>query len=453
MTELTPNQSQTGLLWKVAILAGPLVLQNFSQNLLGVVDTYFVSRVSTDALAAVGLASVMFFAVLMLFRGVANSTVVFVGRDYGEGDNAKIGRDIWRVLNLVGWLSFVVFVLPSLFAWLMGIAAPSDSPAVGVFGTTYLQIRGFEIPLIMFSTVVWGFLVGRGDSRTPMILAWVTVLLNIFLDWLLVLGNLGFPALGVAGAAYATVMANAVNALLSAAILWSGNNRRQFGTGKARLVSPSEIWGVLKVGLPMGVGDFIEIASFTTFIALLGQLGTEMLAANQIALQYMSISFTFGIAVGMATSSLVAQYLGAKDPETAEKVAYRAVILAGIGMGLIGLCYLIAPERLMQFFSDDAAVITAGIIILQLLALYQFVDAAGIIFASALNGAGDTTFTMVAKSLLAWGYFIPLSWFLLFRLDAGIGGAWAGALSYLGLLSLLYFFRWRSGRWKTIELA
>lgn len=440
-------------MWQVAILAGPLVLQNFSQTLLGVADTFFVSRVSTDALAAVGLSSVMFFALLMFFRGIANSTIVFIGRDHGEGDDAKIGRDIWRVLNMIGWLSLLVFAFPSLFSWVMSLAAPADSPLVQEMGTTYLQIRGFEIPLIMFSTVVWGFLVGRGDSRTPMILAWTTVLLNIGLDWLLVLGNLGFPAMGVAGAAYATLMANAVNALLSALILWSSQSRKQFGTGKAKLVSASELWGVLKVGLPMGLGDFIEIASFTTFIALLGQLGTDILAANQIALQYMSISFTFGIAVGMATSSLVAQFLGAKDPETAEKVAYRAVFLAAAGMGLIGLCYLIAPVRLMQFFSEEPTVISAGVIILQLLALYQFIDSVGIIFASALNGAGDTTFTMIAKSLLAWGYFIPVSWFLIVRMETGVGGAWACALSYLGLLSVINFLRWRSGRWKTIELS
>ncbi|MEZ4621576.1 MAG: MATE family efflux transporter [Caldilineaceae bacterium] len=196
---------KTGLTRQVAFLAGPLILQNLSQTLLGVVDTFFVSRIGTEALAAVGLASVMFFAVLMLFRGTANSTVAFVGRAHGEGDHAKIGAAVWRSLNMIAWLSLVIFVLPWLFTWIMGYAAPADGTTVGVLATSYLRIRAFEIPLIMFSAVVWGFLVGRGDSRTPMILAWVTVLANIWLDWMLVLGNLGAPMLGVAGAAYATV--------------------------------------------------------------------------------------------------------------------------------------------------------------------------------------------------------------------------------------------------------
>ena len=320
----------------MAILAGPLVLQNLSHTLLGVVDTFFVSRLGTEALAAVGLASVIFFAVLMLFRGFANSTIVFVGRAYGEEDDAKIGASVWRSLNMIAWLSIPVVLLPWLFTGLMGLAAPADSETVRVLGADYLRIRAYEIPLVMFSAVVWGFLVGRGDSRTPMILAWITVLLNIFLDWVLVFGNLGMPAMGVSGAALATVLANGVNAVLGAAILWSAFNRRTYGTGKARFSSWPDLRKGLVVGLPMGFGDFIEIASFSAFFALIARLGTDILAANQIALQYMSISFTVGVAIGMATSSLVAQYLGAKKPDVAEQVAYRAVALAMIGMGLIG---------------------------------------------------------------------------------------------------------------------
>ncbi|MFZ1756607.1 MAG: MATE family efflux transporter [Caldilineaceae bacterium] len=447
------NAQKTGLTRQIALLAGPLVLQNLSQTLLGVVDTYFVSRISTEALASVGLSSVMFFAVLMLFRGAANSTVVFVGRAHGSGDAERVGLAVWRSLNMVVWLSLLVVLLPSLFSGLMSVAAPSDSPAVREMGTTYLSIRAFEIPLVMFSAVVWGFLVGRGNSRTPMILAWITVLSNILLDWMLVLGNLGAPVLGVAGAAYATLIANGINAALSAWILWSAESRREFGTGSAMRASWAELKAVLKVGLPMGAGDFIEIASFSAFFALLARLGTDILAANQIALQFLSVSFTFGIAVSMATSSLVSQNLGAKRPEIAEKVTYRAVGLAMLGMGLIGLSYLIAPARLMGIFSQEQSVIEAGVFVMRLIAFYQVFDALGIVLAGALNGAGDTTFTMAARSIMAWGMFIPLVWLLIYHFDAGLAGAWAGALLYLGGLAFVYLIRFRSGHWKTIELA
>ncbi|MCB0128146.1 MAG: MATE family efflux transporter, partial [Caldilineaceae bacterium] len=430
-----------------------LILQNLSQTLLGVVDTFFVSRIGTEALAAVGLASVMFFAVMMLFRGTANSTVAFVGRAHGERDNAKIGVAVWRSLNMVAWLSLLVLVMPWLFTQIMAYAAPADGSTVGVLSTRYLQIRALEIPLVMFSAVVWGFLVGRGDSRTPMILAWITVLANILLDWMLVLGNLGAPMLGVAGAAYATVLANALNALISALILWSKPHRMIYGTGKALVASWAELWGVLRVGLPMGMGDFIEIASFSAFFALIARLGTDMLAANQIALQYMSVSFTFGFAVNMATASLVAQFLGAKRPDFAEAAAYRACLLAMVGMGLIGLTYLIAPATLMAVFSDEISVIEAGVAVLQLVALYQIFDAVGIVLAGALNGAGDTTFTMLARTILAWGLFIPLVWVMIFPLQGGIWGAWLAALAYLGGLGLLYFWRFRSGKWKAIVLG
>jgi MATE family multidrug resistance protein len=354
---------------------------------------------------------------------------------------------------MILWLSLLVAVLPWLFGQLMAVAAPSDSPEVRALGTSYLQIRAFEIPLVMFSAVVWGFLVGQGNSRTPMILAWITVLTNIVLDWVLVLGNLGVPAYGVVGAAYATLLANGVNALLSAFILWSKANRRELNTGQAHFAAWADLRKVLRVGLPMGMGDFIEIASFSAFFALIARLGTDILAANQIALQYLSVSFTFGIAVSMATSSLVSQHLGANQPQIAEKVAYRAVGLAMLGMGLIGLSYLIAPATLMGVFSQEPSVIAAGVLILRLIAFYQIFDALGIVMAGALNGAGDTTFTMLARSIMAWGLFIPLVWLMIFQFNLGLLGAWIGALLYLGGLAFVYLIRFRTGRWKSIVLA
>ena len=443
----------TGITRRVAILAGPLILQQLSFTLLGVTDTYFVSRISTEAVAAVGLAGVLFFALMMLFRSTANSSVVFVGRAHGGKDDAGVGRAVWNVLNVVMLLSILALSLPWVLSFIFQFAAPADSETVRVLGTRYLQIRALEVPLVMFNAVVWGFLVGRDDSRTPMLLAWLQVGVNIFLDWCLVLGNFGFPALGVTGAAIATVLANLVIALVSAYILWRPVNRERYALGKVHRSSQKELLNVLKIGLPMGFGDFVEVASFSAFFALLARLGTDALAANNIALQYMSMSFTMGVAVAMAASSLVAQYLGANEPEQAERVGYRASFLAMVIMGAIGLSYLVAPQALIGIFSQDPDVIAAGVIILQLVALYQVFDAVTIVLGGSLNGAGDTTFTMLARLIFAWGVFLPLSWFLAFPLDGGVRGAWIGAMVYLLGLGVIYFVRFRSGRWKKIEVA
>ncbi len=437
----------TNLIRKIALLAGPLILQNLSYALLGVTDTFFVSRISTEAVGAVGLASVLFFALMLLFRSTAASSVVFVGRAHGAGDHAGIGEAVWRLLTMVALLSLVALSLPWVFTFLFSYAAPGNSPEILGLGTRYLQIRALEVPLAMFSAVVWGFLVGRGDSRTPMLLAWTQVLTNIALDALLVPGNLGFPAWGVAGAAVATVLANVVVALLSAWILWRPDSHARFGTRRVRLAGFGELRNVLRVGLPMGVGDFIDVASFTAFFALIGRLGTEVLAANNIALQFMSLSFTMGIAVAQASSSLVAQSLGAQNPQQATRVGYRATILGMILMGLVGLGYFIAPELLMGVFSRDPLVIAAGVAILQLVALYQVVDAATIVLGGSLNGAGDTTYTMLARLVCAWGLFLPLAYVLAFPLGLGVRGAWGGAMVYLIVLAAVYFLRFRSGRW------
>lgn len=449
---MTSATQKTGLTKEIMVLAMPLIFQSLSYVLLGVTDTFFVAQVGTDAVAAVGLAGVLFFAILILFRSTASSSIVFVGRFHGANDAANVGRYVWNVLSVVMLLSLVSLCLPWVYTFLFQFASTDDAPMVRELGTTYLRIRAFEVPFAMFSAVVWGFLVGRGDSRTPMILSWIQVLINVFLDWVMVPGNLGFPAMGVAGAAYATLISTVTHSILSAVILWNRENRWQYKTAQFRFASLKELREVFRVGLPMGLGDFFDIAAFSVFFAMIGRLGTETLAANNIALQYMSISFTLGVAIAQACSSLVAQYLGAKEPKQAERVGYRAMFLGMVVMGLVGMAYLIAPRFLMSLFSDDPTVIQAGVIILTLVAFYQVIDGLTIVLGGALNGAGDTTFTMVARAVMAWVVFVPSVYVLIFVFKTGIGGAWAGAFLFLLGLAILYFWRFRSGRWKLINL-
>lgn len=448
-----PRRPGLMLTRSIAVVAAPLVLQNLSFTLLGVADTFFVSRISTDAVAAVGLAGILYFALLLLFRSAAASTMVFVGRAHGSGDDAGVGNAVWRVLAMVGLLALLTPVLPWLYGFLFSLAAPADAEAVRTLGTRYLQIRSLEVPLVMFSAVVWGFMVGRGDTRTPMWLAWGTVLTNVVLDAALVLGPGPFPAWGVGGAAVATVLANLGTAVASAWLLWRPAMQRRYSTRTPYLPTRRELVATLKVGLPMGIGDFIEVASFSVFFMILARVGVEALAASQIALQYMSLSFTMGFAIAMAAGSMVAQSLGAGDPGRAEGVGYRATSLAAGAMGLVGLGYLIAPEALIGVFSSDPAVIAGGATVLRLVAFYQLFDAVSIVLGGALNGAGDTTFTMVVRLLLGWGAFLPLAWLLALPLGGGVQGAWLGALLYLGGRGLVYFLRFRSGRWKHVEFA
>ena len=140
--------------------------------------------------------------------------------------------------------------------------------------------------------------------------------------------------------------------------------------------------------------------------------------------------------------------MGANEPQRAERVGYRATALAMGLMGLVGLSYLVAPAFLMGIFSDDSLVISAGVAILKLVALYQVFDAAAIVLGGSLNGAGDTTYTMLMRLLFAWGLFLPLSYVLGFTLNGGVRGAWAGAMVYLASLAFVYLWRFRSKRWQ-----
>ncbi|MEM8860928.1 MAG: MATE family efflux transporter, partial [Chloroflexota bacterium] len=152
---------------QVLVIAVPLVLQNLAQTLLGVIDTWFVSGINTEAIAALGLAGVLYFTFLVLYRNSINSLVAFIGRAHGAEDNHKIGDLVWRGIWMVGILSITIVILPWVFGLLMSWATPTESPLILEYGTIYLRIRTLEMPLAMFSAIGWAFLVGRGDSRTP----------------------------------------------------------------------------------------------------------------------------------------------------------------------------------------------------------------------------------------------------------------------------------------------
>ncbi len=448
MTTETAKKSLNAI---VLAMAAPLILQNISQTLLGVIDTWFVSKLGSTEVAAVGLAGIIQFTFLVMFQATVRSIVALVGRAHGANDHKKIGDIVWRGFSVAALLSVSLLVLPWLLRSLTELASPT--PDVAALGVTYISIRVFETPFVMFSAVVWAFLVGRGDSRTPMLIMWAMVAVNVFLDWVLVLGNLGMPALGVAGAAYATILANVFNVTISAFVLWSRHNRETYHTGSPRLATWTDVKNTLALGIPAGLGDFIEIASFSLFFAMIGQISTEALAANNIAVQYMSLSFTVGVAFSMTASSLVSQYVGSEDLDMAERAANRAIVFAVLVMGGIGLSYLIAPARLMGVFSADPLVIEAGVTILRLIAVYQVFDAAGIVLAGALLGGGDTRFTMLSRLLLAWGFFMPLTYAMIFVWDQGVWGGWIAALTYLVLLAFVYAWRFRRGTWKTLEVV
>ena len=446
MQSVVPTAKRAGLTLEILKLAMPIVGMNLAFALHGFVDTLFMGRISTDAVASVGLGGLVFFTLLLLIRGTVNGIVPFASQAFGAKDFKALARALQHFL----WLALILCLAIPVF-WLAFPAVftlAGATPAVTAGALEFANIRLWEIPFNLLTTVLTGFLTSLGDSRRPMLLMWTQVLLNILFNWLLALGNLGFPALGLRGSAIATVLATVVGALLTVLVVFS--RRKELGLKlEWDLPKPSELLKILRISAPLGVMEFIEVGAFTAFLALTGRLGTAELAATQVANQISALAFMPGFGFSVAASSLVGRFIGARDIPTATRAGYHAVWLCVAWMGVIGVGFWVFAEPMMRLFISDQNVIALGSSVLKLMAFYQVFDAANIVFRAALNGAGDTQFTAVTTLLASWSLMLGGGWLLAFVFKLGLLGAWGGPFIYLTLLAFVYGLRWRSGVWIT----
>lgn len=450
MEQLQVPRKKTGLSRELIRLASPMILANLAYTLLGAADTFFLGRVSTVALGAVGLASMMFLTFSLLMRGTINGTTTFVSRMYGAGNKPQAGKHFQSFLILSLVITPLILFLPTLFRLYFDALRPD--PAVAEQALLYVSIRLWEIPFSLLVTACIGFLVGIGNSRTPMILSWMAVIINIGANYVLIFGHFGFPAMGIAGAAWGTVFAVAVQAAAALFIVFRRYGE-EYDLGSWQMPRLQTLWIIGKVGLPMGVTESMELAAFSTFFALISRLGTAELAASQIANQVAAIAFMPGFALSAATGSLVGRFMGANKLHLSQSVGYRGAIMGAGAMGFLGVMFWVFSAQVGRIFTTDPQVIELTRVIMRMMAFYQAFDGFNIVFRGSLNGAGDTRFTMAITTIGSWAVFIPSVYLLAFGLGVGLVGAWLGAIFYILSIGLVFFGRFWRGSWKTIQLT
>jgi multidrug resistance protein, MATE family len=429
-------------------LAVPLLFSNLATVLIGVTDTFFAGKLGTVALGAAGIGVMWYFTLYLLPKGIVGSVIAFVSQAYGANDTPRVGRWLGNFLVLgLALLPLVFLFIPALT---LLIAASGAEQAVQTLALEYVKVRVLEMPFALLSTIMIGFLVGIGDSRTPMLVNWGVVLGNIFLNWVFVFGNLGAPKLGIVGTALGSVISVGIGALIFSYIVWT-RHAKQYQL-RLQIPSRAEWLEMLRIGTPMGALEMLEVSAFTVFLALTARISTEALAASQVGNQISSLAFMPGFALGSATASLVGRYIGAKNLETANQATFAGVRLGMIWMGVIGIFFWVLAEPLARIFSSEENVIMLTASLLRLMAFYQLFDAANIVFRSALLGTGDTQFAAIVTLLSAWTIMVG-GGYLIVTNGGGLIEIWFAPFIYLALLSMIYYLRWQAGHWRNSSLG
>lgn len=426
----------------------PLMLGLMTTALMTLIDTLFIGQLGTDQLAAVPFASLVYFIGWILIVGILESSIAFLARAFGAKEYHKIGHILahYQILALLGLPLLYLFIQ----SWPLFSTIANLDPTVESEAKLYLKIRVWDATFSLLLVLYFTFYQSLGNSLFPMLVAVGILLLNVVLDYGLIFGNLGMPALGVAGSAYATVFAQAVGALFIMTTSFLGPISARYRLRIFTYPDFKLLKNILRIGLPKAIGDCIELLAWIGLMLIVAQLGTVPLAANNIGMQVTQFLFLPGYAIGIAAASYMGRFLGANRSDIARATTYRALILGITYMGVLGIPLWFFGESIARWFSADNAVVYQAGLMFKVIALSQIFNAINIILRTALSGAGDTLIPTLFLVGCAVGIMFPAAILLSQLIEPGLVGAWLGAFIYIVALSAMIMYRFRSNRWTVI---
>jgi MATE family multidrug resistance protein len=435
---------------EVTLLAYPIVLTQMSQTLMQVVDSIFVGQLGAAQLGALGFSAIWLWTVMSVFSGTANGVQTFVSQAQGAGDEKSCGAWAWQGLYAtVPPLTLAVFAFVAIADPLWTLAGAS--PEIREHALAYARMRPYGMAGLGVWMVLAAFLRGIGDTRTPLVATIVANAVNALLAWSLVFGHLGLPKLGVAGAGLASSIAEWVGAAMLAIAMALPAVKRRYGT---RFTPPDlhAIRRFLRTGLPIGGQWLLDMSAFAIFTTLVARMGNTSMAATQAMISLLSMSFMQAIGIGLAATTLVGRYKGAGDLDAAVR-SYRSARKLGLWLATgIAVLFVAAPEALLSLYTNDAEVLRLGRPLLALGAAFQLFDAVQIVAGGALRGAGDTRWPFLVQTSIAWFVRLPLAWLFAITLGGGVVGAWYAEFVFILVLTSALVWRFRTGVWKEVRI-
>ena len=445
-----PTRVRAGGVREVTRLAYPIVLTQMSQTVMHVIDSIFVGRLGAAQLGALGFSGIWLWTVMSVFSGTATGVQTFVSQAHGAGDEKRCGAWAWQGLYaVVPPLTIALFAFVAGAEWLWRVSGAS--PEIREHALAYARMRPYGMVGLGVWMVLAAFFRGLGNTRTPLLATIVANAVNALLAWALVFGRLGLPALGVAGAGLATSIAEWVGAAILVVALSLAPVKQRYATQPVR-PDRQAIRRFLRTGLPIGGQWVLDMSAFAIFTTLVARMGNASMAATQAMISLLSMSFMQAIGIGLAATTLVGRYKGAGDLASAVR-SYRSARKLGIVLATgIALLFVLAPEALLSMYTSDAEVRRLGQPLLALGAAFQLFDAVQIVAGGALRGAGDTRWPFLVQTGLAWFVRLPLVWLFAVTLGGGVVGAWYAEFVFICTLAAALMWRFRAGAWKAVEI-
>ncbi|MGI6357148.1 MAG: MATE family efflux transporter [Bacillota bacterium] len=444
---LSEDMSQAEIRRRIFAMVWPATIENVLQMSVGMVSSAMLGRVGALAVGAVGLGRRITQLIWGIFAAIGTGTTVMVARSVGAGDKQAAGRYGEQAFFLTMGLVVSLATLLFLFARPVLVALYNTSGELLSVGTDYLRIVVWGVPFMAVMQVTGAIMRGAGNTKVPMQVAMLINLINVALSYVLIFGNLGFPALGVIGAAWAQVIAQACGAALALYIMLYQQEDLLFRLRGVRILW-KEVRTVLSIGIPTAGENLFRQLGQILLTSLVVSFGEIALAAHQQGMSAESLSYMPAVGFGMAATAFVGQSIGARSLKLAERYVRELVRWDIILTAFTSFFLIFTPRQVFGLLSNEREVIELGAKYLVLMGICQIPQQLSGLYNGALRGAGDTRAPMVISALGLWGVRLPLSYFFARNLGYGIMGVWVAMTIDLYVRFGLSFGRYQLGRWK-----
>ncbi len=410
--------------------------------MFGVVDSLMVGKVGVASLAAASLVTGLFFLIVVLGIGMSLAITPLIAIARGEGKNEKCGIILRQSLIVNSVFSVLLTIITFYLADLIHFL---DQPAdVAILAESYLKILSFSIlPFMLFQTYRQ-FIEGLSYTKPPMYIVLAANLVNVFGNWILIFGNLGFPALGLDGAGYSTLITRCFMAVL---IMWYSFTSPKYKIYDVNLkfknFNKIIIKKIIRIGLPSGLQYFFEISSFSFAAIMIGWIGRIPLAAHQIAINLASITYMVVLGVSAAATIRVGNAFGRKDFKGLKHAGYIAICYAIIIMGTFGIVFVLFRNFLPTLYISNSEVIQLTASLLIVAAFFQIFDGTQAVGMGILRGLTDVKIPMYISIVAYWIVGIPTAYLLGFNFNLGVVGIWIGLSVGLILAALFFTLRFK----------
>jgi len=430
---------------QILALAVPIAISNLLERAVNIIDIFLVGGLGAPSIAAVGLAQLMVFFVMSLIQGVTLGTLVVVAQLWGANKREEAAQTAYQSV-ILGVTLAAVFSLMGIALGRQGsLLLGAEGEVVSIADGYLLLIFSFFVFAVLVS-ILSAILQGTGDTRTPMLAILMINVLHVVIAYPLIYGRLGFPQIGVKGAALAiglSELAGAIFLLVKAA--------------QKGLIAPSfkpELTrSVLWVGFPISLDRILQNLGQILYAKAVLLYGTIAYAAHQVGLAIEALSFMPGAGFAIAAATAVGQSLGANNLAQAKIENYEANRLAVIVMTGMGLVFFFFPYLLLRAFTSDPEVIRLGSLFLKIVAVMQIPLALTMVLSGSLKGAGDTRYLVLVTLAGMWVVRLPIAFILAMVLHMGIAFIWGVMVVDWVVRMAVVLARYRSERWQEIRIV